>query len=42
MVDVHCGSELGMVLSSWRVALHGAFRAELEAILGLEASHPSY
>ena len=41
MVDVWHVSELGMVLPSRRAALHGTFRAEPEAIPGLEAPHPS-
>lgn len=42
MVDMWRDSELGMVLPSRRAALYGTFRAEFEAILGLEAPHPSY
>ena len=42
MVDVHCGSESGMVLSFGGGALHDTFRADPAAISGLEDAHLPY
>lgn len=42
MGDLWRGSELGMVLSSQRVALYNTFRAELKAVPRLKTPYPSY